>query len=279
MKETAKEDIKETIMGEMTKETAMREATKETVPIKAAIIGCGAIYQNHAGSIIESDKARLEAVCDIDATRLEAASRKYMCRAVADYREILDDPAINMVHICTPHYLHAPMAIEAMRKGKHVLTEKPMAISVEQAEEMIKVSSETGMRLGVCFQNRYNQMSRKILDIIRSGEAGGLKGAKGFVTWYRSEDYYRNSGWRGTWEKEGGGVLINQSIHTLDLLNWFAGGDIKSLKASVDTRRLEGVIEVEDTADAFMKTKTGAPVLFYATTGYCANSRVEMEIV
>jgi len=246
--------------------------------LNSAIVGCGAIYANHADAVINSKKAKLAAVCDIDKKKLAAAADKYKCKGYDDYTELLKDDNIQVIHICTPHYLHAPMAIEAMRKGKHVLTEKPMAISVEEAEKMINVSNETGMKLGVCFQNRYNTTSMKIYELLKTGNAGKIKGAKGWMTWYRDEEYYKGSNWRGTWEKEGGGVLINQSIHTLDLLNWFIG-DIASLRANVDTRMLEGIIEVEDTADALLKTKDGTSALFYATNCYCINSPVEIEII
>jgi len=170
------------------------------------------------------------------------------------------------------------MAIEAMRSGRNVFTEKPISISSSEAEEMISVSEETGKKLGVCFQNRYNNTSVRLKEILDSAELGRIIGAKAFVTWHRDEDYYADSGWRGTWDKEGGGVLINQAIHTLDLLQWFLG-EVDMLKGNADTRLLGKVIEVEDTAEATIIFKNGATALFYATNCYVTNSPTEIEII
>jgi UDP-N-acetyl-2-amino-2-deoxyglucuronate dehydrogenase len=165
-----------------------------------------------------------------------------------------------------------------MQSGRNVFTEKPISISSSGAEEMIRVSAETGKKLGVCFQNRYNNTSVKLKELLDSGKLGRIIGAKAFVTWQRGEEYYASGDWRGTWDKEGGGVLINQSIHTLDLLQWLLG-DIDKLKGTADTRLLGKVIEVEDTAEATIIFKNGATALFYATNCYVANSPVEIEII
>lgn len=245
---------------------------------KVAIIGCGAIHSVHADAIISCPNTKLAAVVDIDPEKAKASSEKYNCRYYMDYEEVLKDKSIDAVHICTPHYLHAPMALAAMEHGKHVLVEKPMAIKPEDARKMIAKSEATGMSLGICFQNRYNSNSVRIKKFVDSGEGGRILGARAFVTWDRDENYYASAAWRGTWAMEGGGVLINQSIHTLDLLQWFIG-DIEKLKASIDTRRLKGVIEVEDTAEAAITFKDGATALFYATNCYCANSPIMLELV
>lgn len=244
----------------------------------AAIIGCGAIHKLHADAISNSPHSTLIAVCDIDAEKAKAAASQYGSHYYTDYMEMLENKEIDVVHICTPHYLHAPMAIDAMRKGKHVLTEKPIAINLDDAGEMIRVSGETARTLGVCFQNRYNTTSIKIKEMLMSGKSGRILGIRAFVTWHRDEKYYASGDWRGSWEKEGGGVLINQSIHTLDLVQWFMG-DIDRIKGSWDIRLLKGCIEVEDTAEATIIFKNGATGLFYATNCYAADAPVEIEIV
>ncbi len=246
--------------------------------LKSAIIGCGNIHGLHAEGIIGSNVASLEMVADIDTERAKKASLKYGCRYTTNYKDILNDDTIDVVHICTPHYLHAPMSIEAMRAGKHVFVEKPMAISVADAREMIEVSEQTGKKLGVCFQNRYNYTTEKILQLIRSGSVGAVKGARAFVTWNRDEKYYASGAWRGTWKEEGGGVLINQAIHTLDLVQFFLG-DAVSVKGSYSTRLLEGIIEVEDTADATIRFASGANAIFFATNCHVTNSPVMIEIM
>lgn len=242
------------------------------------VIGCGTIFPIHAEAVLSCENANLYAVCDIDEKKAAEAAARYQCRYFTDYREMLKESNIDSVHICTPHYLHASMAIDALKARKHVLAEKPMSISTADAAEMIRVSEETGLQLGVCFQNRYNTTSQKIKEVLDSGEAGAIKGAKAFVTWFRDASYYNSAEWRGTWDKEGGGVLINQAIHTLDLLQWFLG-DIDKIKGHADTRLLTDVIEVEDTAEATILFKSGAVGLYYATNCYAANSPVEIEIV
>ena len=246
--------------------------------MNTAIIGCGAIFSNHAEAIAGLKSTRLYAVCDLDREKAEKAACRFECRFFTDYREMLLDKSIDAVHICTPHYLHSQMAIEAMESGKHVLTEKPMSISVAEAMEMNRISLKTGKMLGVCFQNRYNNTSLRIKDVLQEGKSGRILGSKAIVTWHRTGKYYTDSNWRGTFEREGGGVLINQAIHTLDLMQWFIG-EIDGLKAHVDTRLLKGVIEVEDTADATITFKNGSSCIFFATNNYSDDAPVEIEII
>lgn len=243
-----------------------------------AIIGCGSIHRVHADAIAASELGRLVCVVDIVEERARASAAKYGCRWYVDYLEAINDDEVDVVHICTPHYLHSTMAIEAVRVGKHVLVEKPVAISVNQAQEMARESKKHGRYIGVCFQNRFNPESQKAKEIIDSGEIGAVKGVKGIVTWYRTREYYLESGWRGRFATEGGGVLINQSIHTLDLMQWLGGG-VRAVKGSVSTNLLGDAIEVEDTADALLFFKNGARGIFYATNCYVDNSPVEIEII
>ena len=246
--------------------------------LNTAIIGCGSISGNHAGAIAGLGTSRLYAVCDTDGKKAVDAVHKYDCNCFTDYRLMLEDKNIDVVHICTPHYLHAVMAIDAMKSGKHVLTEKPMAVSVAEALEMNRVSKETGMTLGVCFQNRYNATSLRIREVLQSGKAGRLLGAKAIVTWNRKGKYYTESDWRGKRETEGGGVLINQAIHTLDLMQWFMG-DIDGIQAHVDTRLLKEIIDVEDTADATISFVNGSSLLFFASNNYVTDAPIEIEII
>lgn len=246
--------------------------------LNCAIIGCGRIFSTHADAILECAGANLYALCDSDRKRAEDAAKKYRCKAFYDYGELLNDQLIDVVHICTPNYLHASMAIDAMQHGKHVLTEKPMAITVPQAQEMIRVSEDTGKLLGVCFQNRYNTSSIKVRELISSGRAGRVLGGRAFVTWNRDREYYASDAWRGTWEQEGGGALINQAIHALDLIQWFVG-DVEKIEGSIHTRLLKDVIEVEDTGEATILFKNGAAVLFYASNNYCTDAPVSIELV
>jgi UDP-N-acetyl-2-amino-2-deoxyglucuronate dehydrogenase len=247
------------------------------IKIRAAIIGCGNIYKNHANALFNSEFAELVAVVDIDEKRVKAAAGEYNCTYYTDYKKMLEDETIDVVHICTPHYLHSVMAIDSMNAGKHVLVEKPMDISIEKAYEMIEAKNKSGKHLGVAFQNRYNDSSIEAKKILCSGSLGEIKGIKAIITWNRDKNYYLSDEWRGKWNTEGGGALINQSIHDLDLIQWF-GGEIQSIKGNVDLRVLNDVIEVEDTADATIRFKNGAVGIFYATNCYSTNSSVLIEI-
>lgn len=244
--------------------------------LKSAIIGCGIIAPLHAEGI-EYSGNRPVAVADIIPERAKAFGEKYKAEYYTDYRELIKREDVDIVHICTPHHLHAQMALDCMKAGKHVLIEKPVAMSLDQAGEIALASSCTGMQTGVCFQNRYNPTSRKIKELIDSGITGDILGAKAIITWNRGREYYAGSDWKGRKKTEGGGVLINQAIHTLDLLIWFMG-DISDVKGSVSTRLIEDMIEVENCAEGIISFGSGADAIVYATTCYCADSPIEIEI-
>jgi UDP-N-acetyl-2-amino-2-deoxyglucuronate dehydrogenase len=249
-----------------------------TKKLSAAIVGCGAIFPLHAKALAQLPNVQLLAVADNELSKAEQAGLEYGCMATSDYRTIIDREDIDVVHLCTPHHLHAEMAIELLKAGKHVLTEKPLDTNLESARQLLEVAANSQGQLGVVFQNRYNDPSVRIKQTIESGELGQLICLKGVVTWHRDEAYYKSSNWRGRWATEGGGVLMNQTIHTLDLLQWF-GGDIASVRGSVTTDSLHGVIEVEDSAHACIDFSNKARGLFYGTNAYLVNSPVELEVV
>jgi len=242
-----------------------------------AIIGCGAIHNVHVDAIRNNSLGSILWFVDIQEDRAKASAQKYGGNWCTDYRKAIEDPKVDVVHICTPHYLHAQMAIDAVNAGKHAFVEKPVATNLELARLMAQAAKKNNKAITVCFQNRYNPTSIKAKEVIESGELGKIKGIKGLVTWYRDPEYYTSSGWRGRFDTEGGGVLINQSIHTLDLMQWLAG-EVEYIQGNVATRVLSDVIEVEDTADATLFFKNGAIGIFYATTCYTDNSPVEIEI-
>jgi predicted dehydrogenase len=243
-----------------------------------AIIGCGAIFPLHAKAVSAMENVDLLKVIDIDIDKAKRAGIEYACDATDDYREILNDDRIHVVHLCTPHYLHAEMAVDLLRAGKHVLTEKPIAADLPSAIRMLEAAEQSSGQLGVVFQNRYNDTSVYIKKTIDTGDLGKLLCMKGVVTWHRTESYYKDSNWRGRWSTEGGGVLINQTIHTLDLLQWY-GGEIRSVKGNISTDVLDGVIEVEDTAHACIDFTNNVRGLFYGTNAYLKDSPVELELV
>lgn len=242
--------------------------------LRCAIVGCGGIAQLHAHALSRQPTAQLLAFADIKPERAQALAVQYGGTAYASLEELLAGETIDVLHICTPHYLHLPMAQAAAERGIHVFTEKPPVISHQQWQEFQLL--EEKVRVGVCFQNRYNpsvQYARTLLD---DGDAGRILGARGFVTWRREVPYYTESGWRGDLATEGGGALINQAIHTLDLMVRFLGPG-KALGASLSNHHLRGVIQVEDTLEAAIDF-SGARGLFFASTAYCTDAPVLLDI-
>lgn len=246
---------------------------------RTGVIGCGGISGAHIPALMAMENVRLTAVADIRPERAQAVAERTGARVEASWQTLIAAPDIDVVHILTPHYLHAQMAIAALRAGKHVLTEKPMASELADAKAMIAESEKPGSpTLAVIFQNRYNPATVELKRIADSGEAGRLLGARANICWHREAPYYTESGWRGAWSTEGGGVLINQSIHTLDLLSYI-GGPIARVKGSISTDRLAGVIEVEDDVHAAFDFVSGARGVLQATTGYVTDAPVLLECV
>lgn len=243
-------------------------------PLKCAVIGCGGIAQVHAGVLARQESARLLAFADIRPERAKALAEKYGGNAYDSIEALLDQERPQVLHLCTPHYLHTPMAKMAAERGIHVFSEKPPVISPAQWEEFQALGEK--VRVGVCFQNRYNPSVAFCRELLESGRAGKILGARGFVTWRREAPYYTESGWRGSLATEGGGALINQAVHTLDLMACFLGpGEV--LGASLANRHLKGVVEVEDTLEATLDFN-GARGLFYAATSYCTDAPIIFEL-
>lgn len=243
--------------------------------MKAGIVGCGAIAQVHGQALSRIPAAvTLAAAADIRLERAQAFTGNFGGNAYASLEEMLEKEELDVLHICTPHSLHTPMAQLAAKKGIAVFTEKPPVVTACQWESFAALQEQ--IPVGICFQNRYNKNVQHVRNIIASGSAGVLKGARAFVTWHRDAAYYTESGWRGSLETEGGGALMNQAIHTMDLLVYLLGAP-QALEASVRNRHLKDIIEVEDTMEAFWKVG-GAPILFYATTAYSTDAPVLLEL-
>lgn len=245
---------------------------------RAVVVGCGAIGPVHAQMLYECQGAQLLGVCDIVGERTQNLAAEYHCKTYDSYAQVLADPEVDVVHICTPHYLHAPMAREAARHGKHLVIEKPFAMNREEAEALGAELSVQQVKICCVLQNRYTPCMQKMKEIVDSGDYGAVMGGRGLLTWQRTADYYRSGAWRGRWETEGGGLLINQAVHLLDLLT-YVGGECASLVGTIANRTLQDVIEVEDTAEATLYTKKGKILHFFATNGYCANTPFDLEIV
>ena len=243
---------------------------------KVGIIGCGAIFFMHAYPLHMIENTEIKAVCDIKPAALETASRLFNCDGYADYHELLKRDDLDVIHVLTPHYLHAPMVIEAANAGKHVLTEKPMSINMDDARAIVEAAKRNKVTIGVISQNRYNSASVAIKEAIQSGSLGKVIGQRILLSWYKPESYYQASDWHGTWDKEGGSLMIDQAIHVMDLARWFINDEIESIQASIANRN-HPAIETEDTAEGLIKYRSGVQSVFYATNNYSLNAPVMVE--
>ncbi len=244
---------------------------------RAAVIGCGDVSVVHFAAIAGMPDAELVAVCDTDPDRLAAAAAAYRVPGYADVEQLLREQSPDVVHICTPHDTHARLAIQALEAGAEVLLEKPVAHDRGEAARLIDVAERTRGRIAVCFQNRYNPPVAALKALLESGVPGSVLGASATVFWHRDADYYRARPWRGTWAGGGGGLMMNQAIHTVDLLHWLLG-DVVDVAGGASTRLLSEVIEVEDTADLVLTHASGAVSVLFATLSNAVNAPVTIDI-
>lgn len=241
-----------------------------------AIIGCGVIAPSHANAIVNNDRAILTAVCDIEEEKAKAFQEKYnVPHYYTDYREMLKREDIDVVCICTPSGMHGDMTIDAANAGKHVFCEKPLDITRDKMTQMIGACRENKVKLGCVFQRRLMKEAIETKKALEKGEFGKVVLADAYMKYYRSQEYYNSAGWRGTWELDGGGALMNQGVHGIDLIMWMAG-DVKSVFARAET--LARDIEVEDTALAILKFKDGAIGVIEGTTSVYPAQETRFEI-
>ncbi|MCM8816989.1 MAG: Gfo/Idh/MocA family oxidoreductase [Candidatus Omnitrophica bacterium] len=232
--------------------------------VKIAIIGVGGMGQGHAESIKNKVKeAELVAVADIEESRAREVGEKYKVKWFTDYKELIDSKLADAVIVATPHYFHPEISIYAMEKGLHVLSEKPIAVTVSQADNMLKAAKETGKVFSVMYQLRGSGTFIAAKKLIDTGRLGEIKRTLLVNPWYRSQAYYDSGSWRATWKGEGGGVLINQAPHMIDIFTWLAGLP-KRFEAKVRTRLHN--IEVEDEASVLLEYENGAWGYYYTTT-------------
>lgn len=259
--------------------------------LKVGIIGCGRISPFHGMPAKAQENVKLVACCDLKIERAKEKAKLFGCKKTyTDYEEMITKEQLDVVHICLPHYLHSPVTVRALELGCHVLTEKPMAISMEQAKKMVDTAKKTGKTLGVIFQNRYNAGSQLVKKCLDSGLLGKIKAAKCSVTWCRTPEYYTKSDWKGTWEMEGGGAIIDQAIHTIDLMCWLIGygengENLDYVDVSIANRdhhnlhnTTGALIDVEDAADGLIVFKNGVKASFWCMNYYSFDDKVEIDL-
>lgn len=243
--------------------------------LKIAVIGLGDISKIHIPVIQDHQNAELVAVCDIDETLKDTVPG---VNFYTDYHEMLAQENLDCVHICLPHDLHYAATKACVEKGVHVFQEKPLAKNVEEGQSLVQLEeAHQDVKICVAFQNRLNETTEKLREMVASGKYGKVIGLKGLVTWFRPKSYYDDKPWRGTKERAGGGVMINQAIHTLDLMQ-LIGGEVNAVRGSISNLYEYGY-DVEDTAVANIKFKNGATGLFFATVTNASNSSVEFQVI
>ena len=245
--------------------------------MRVSVVGCGGVSKSHLTALSETQTVEISSVVDVKKDRADSAAREYGCKAYYDFDTMLDEDKPDCVHICTPHYLHVDMSVKALARGINVLCEKPCAITAEGLSKIRLAQLMSEAKFGVCFQNRYNESVILIKSLIEKEEYGKVLSARALVHWERNEDYYGDD-WHGTLEKEGGGVVVNQAIHTHDLLRYLVGKNIRAVTGHVYNDHLKGVIEVEDTVYALFDFEDGVRAVYNATTAFCDNLPVLIDI-
>ncbi len=253
--------------------------------LKVAIAECGRISATHADAILCSpDLAEPVLVVDPDKEKAQKLADTLHCRWSDQPADILSCGA-DAVHLCLPHDLHAPVAIAAMRAGLHVLTEKPVALTLQQADEMIRVQQETGVKLCVVFQTHFIQGVETLRSMVQAGRFGKILSARSQLTWNRPYSYYNGSDWKGTWAREGGGVLIDQAIHSIDRVRYILGDDVQWIDGSIHNRchrapKADGsLLRVEDAAEAAIGFQHGCIYSLYACDFYASDTPITIELL
>ena len=246
--------------------------------VRAAVIGCGDVSVVHLEAIQRIDGSELVAVCDIDPSVARGVAERYGVPGFTDPVAMMEAVRPDVVQLSTPHDQHVDPAIACLEAGAAVLSEKPVAATVAEAERLVRWSAEhPDATVGVCFQNRYNATSQAARKLLASGELGAVLGAFASVAWHRSPAYYEKRPWRGQRIHAGGGSLINQAIHTIDLLQWLLG-DVTAVGGRAGTYLLGDVIEVEDSAQLILDHSGGARSVLFATNTAPLDFPVSIEI-
>ncbi len=239
--------------------------------LKYALIGCGRIAPNHiAAAMAEQDRLEIVAVCDIVPDHMEnvlaqvpEGKRKAIAR-YTDYGQMLKEAKPDLVAIATESGKHAHQALDCIEAGCHVIIEKPIALSLQDADAIIQAGKDKGVLVCACHQNRFNKSIRKIREAMEEGRFGHLLHGTAHIRWNRGKDYYEQAPWRGTWAQDGG-ALMNQCIHNIDLLRWMMGDEIEEVFAYTDNL-MHPFIEAEDLGLALLKFKNGSYGIIEGTT-------------
>lgn len=237
--------------------------------MKYALIGCGRIAVNHMKAALNNE-LEIVAVCDVLPEKMEEILAKYdlqddkTIKRYTDYKEMIEKEEIELASIATESGIHAEIALYCIEKGVNLIIEKPMAMSIEDADKIIKLSEEKNVKVSACHQNRFNVAIQELRKAIEAGRFGKLSHGSIHVRWNRNQGYYDQAPWRGTWEQDGG-ALMNQCIHGIDLLRWMMGDEIEEIYGAT-RQQFHNYLEAEDVGMAVVKFKNGAIGTIEGTT-------------
>lgn len=247
-----------------------------------ALIGCGRIATNHIKAAV-NNKLNIVAVCDILPEKMEALLAKHglendtSIKRYTDYKQMLAENDITLASIATESGSHAEIALHCIDNSVNVIIEKPMAMSIKDAEEIIRRSEEKGVKVSACHQNRFNIAVQELRKALENGRFGRLSHGSIHVRWNRNQDYYTQAPWRGTWAQDGG-CLMNQCIHGIDLLRWMMGGEAEEVYG-VTKQQFHDYLECEDIGTAIVKFKNGAVGIIEGTTNVYPSNLEETLLV
>jgi predicted dehydrogenase len=239
------------------------------------IVGCGVIAPTHARAVAGLPNARLVAVADTDQAKAKALAGEHGAAWEPDLGALLARPDIDVVSVCVPSGLHAEIGVQAAQAGKHLVIEKPVEVTLEAADRLLGAADDAGVRLTVISQHRFDPGVQRLRELTQAGRLGRLTLGEAAVKWYRTQGYYDGGDWRGTWALDGGGALMNQGVHYLDLLCWIMG-PVAEVTALTATQAHE--IEVEDAALALLRFTSGAVGLVQASTAVYPGFPERLEI-
>ncbi|MBX7442947.1 MULTISPECIES: Gfo/Idh/MocA family protein [unclassified Arthrobacter] len=246
-------------------------------PLRVGIAGCGAISHNHLAAFRSLDGLEIVGVCDVDPGRAQATAREWGIPHALSTVDALLALDLDIVSVCTPHPTHEEVVLQAAAAGVHVLCEKPIAVELASAERMVQACDQAGVKLGVLFQRRFWPAAQRIRAAIDDGTVGRPILGQCSVMLHRDPEYYSRDAWRGTWANDGGGVLMTQAIHYIDLLQWFMG-DVAEVYGRINTYKHGDHIEVEDSATAVITFTSGAMATLEASTAVSPSLGAQVRI-
>ncbi|PQZ94856.1 oxidoreductase [Arthrobacter sp. MYb227] len=244
-------------------------------PLRVGIVGCGKISSNHLAAFEKIENTIVVGVCDVDIARARGVAATWNVDHAVDSVQALLELGLDIVSVCTPHPTHEEVVIVAAAAGVNVLCEKPIAVDLASAQRMVQACEEAGVKLGVLFQRRFWPAAQQLRAAIDDGTLGTPVMGQVSVLLHREPEYYSADAWRGTWANDGGGVLMTQAIHYIDLLQWYLG-DIAEVYGTINTYKHGEHIEVEDSAAAVLKFTNGAIATLNASTA--ANPALGVQI-